>query len=393
MPANDQEPKILIVEDNRENIDLLVYFLRPQGYNLITATNGAKGLELVKKERPDIILLDIMLPKMDGFEVCERLKKDDSTKYIPIIMITALKDLKDKLRALQVGADDFITKPFENVELLARVKSLLRIKEYHDELERTNRELANKNESLLRMDQFKEELINLIVHDMKNPLFVIQGNLQMMSMSLNNLSPDYIKKYTQRIERSSQQLLRMVVNLLDISRIEEGTMVLKKDMVDFNKIVEEIVQRVKEYPENAQKEIKLDLDRNISDMIFDKSVIERVAENMINFATNNAVEEGVVTLVTKKLNSTKIQFTVHDNGTQIPKKFHDKIFEKFSQAEIKKDGHRVERALGLTFCKMAVEAHKGSMCLDLDNPIGNRFILEIQGLSDNVSHIESIQVD
>jgi K+-sensing histidine kinase KdpD len=388
--ASDNNQKILIIEDNQENIDLLVYFLRPQGYNLITATNGAKGFESVKKENPDIILLDIMLPKMDGFEVCERLKKDPDTKYIPIIMITALKDLKDKLRALQVGADDFITKPFENVELLARVKSLLRIKEYHDELERTNKELEEKNESLLRMDEFKEELINLIVHDMKNPLFVIQGNLQMMSMSLDNLSPDYIKKYTQRIERSSQQLLRMVVNLLDISRIEEGTMVLKQDMVDINKIIEEIIQRVKEYPENTQKEINFEMDPSIADMIFDKSVIERVVENMINFATNNVVEDGVVNLTTQKIDDTKIQFTVQDSGTQIPKKFHDKIFEKFSQAEIKKDGYRVERALGLTFCKMAVEAHNGSMCLDLDNPLGNRFVLDLQSLSSNIPQIESI---
>jgi DNA-binding response OmpR family regulator len=389
MPSKNNQ-KILIIEDNQENIDLLVYFLRPQGYNLVTATNGVKGLGLAKKEHPEIILLDIMLPKMDGFEVCERLKKDPDTKYIPIIMITALKDLKDKLRALQVGADDFITKPFENVELLARVKSLLRIKEYHDKLERTNKELEEKNESLLRMDEFKEELINLIVHDMKNPLFVIQGNLQMMSMSLDNLSPDYIKKYTQRIERSSQQLLRMVVNLLDISRIEEGTMVLKQDMVDFNKIIEEIIQRVKEYPENTQKEINFDKDSNITDMIFDKSVIERVVENMINFATNNVVEDGVVNLTTQKINDTKIQFTVQDSGTQIPIKFHDKIFEKFSQAEIKKDGYRVERALGLTFCKMAVEAHDGSMCLDLDNPLGNRFILELQSLSNNIPQIESL---
>jgi DNA-binding response OmpR family regulator len=389
MPSKNNQ-KILIIEDNQENIDLLVYFLRPQGYNLVTATNGVKGLELAKKEHPEIILLDIMLPKMNGFEVCERLKNAPDTKYIPIIMITALKDLKDKLRALQVGADDFITKPFENVELLARVKSLLRIKEYHDKLERTNKELEEKNESLLRMDEFKEELINLIVHDMKNPLFVIQGNLQMMSMSLDNLSPDYIKKYTQRIERSSQQLLRMVVNLLDISRIEEGTMVLKQDMVDFNKIIEEIVQRVREYPENTQKEINFDKDPSITDMIFDKSVIERVVENMINFATNNVVEDGVVNLTTQKINDTKIQFTVQDSGTQIPRKFHDKIFEKFSQAEIKKDGYRVERALGLTFCKMAVEAHDGSMCLDLDNPLGNRFILELQSLSNNIPQIESL---
>jgi len=237
----DKKHKILIVEDNQENIDLLEYFLRPHGYELIAVTDGLQALEAVKKEKPDIILLDIMLPKLDGFGVCERLKKDKKTQFIPIIMLTALKELKDKIKSLEVGADDFITKPFENVELLARVRSLLRLKEYHDRLEQTNAELEKKNQSLVRMDQFKEELINLIVHDMKNPLFVIQGNLQMMKMSMADISTEFLNKYTSRIERSAQQLLRMVVNLLDISRLEEGTMVLKKDMVNFNEIISEIV--------------------------------------------------------------------------------------------------------------------------------------------------------
>jgi DNA-binding response OmpR family regulator len=379
MPSN-KEQKVLIVEDNQENLDLLTYFLRPQGYTLIHAPDGIQALSMVEEKQPDIILLDIMLPKLDGFQVCERLKTNEKTKFIPIIMITALKELKDKIRSLEAGADDFITKPFENVELLARVKSLLRLKEYHDELESKNTELEEKNQSLLRMDMFKEDLVNLIVHDMKNPLFVIQGNLQMMSMTMNNMSAENLKKYTQRIERSSQQLLRMVINLLDISRIEEGTMVLKQDMVEFNKIVSEISQRVKEYPENDKKEFIVDLDESITEMVFDKSVVERVVENMINFASNNAGDEGKVNLTTKKLNGNKLLFKVHDTGTQIPKKFHDKIFEKLSQAEIKSDGYRVDRALGLTYCKMAVEAHKGTMYLDIENPIGNLFVIELTSL-------------
>jgi len=373
--------KILIVEDNQENIDLLHFFLKPQGYELITVMDGEKALEMVAKDIPDIILLDIMLPKVDGFQVCERLKKDEKTKYIPIIMITALKDMKDKLKALEMGADDFITKPFENVELLARVKSLLRIKSYHDELEQKNIELEEKNKSLVWMDKFKEELTGLIVHDMKNPLFVIQGNLQMMLMNLDQSPSEALKKYTKRIERSSQQLLRMVVNLLDISRFEEGRIELQKDPLNLNEIITEIVHRVKEYPENLNKEILVDLDRQVGEMILDKSMIERVIENLISFATNNASEGGRVNLGTKFLNEKAVEFAVHDDGTQIPRKFQDKIFEKYSQAEIKNAGYRVERALGLTFCKMAIEAHKGTMQLDLDNPVGNRFVIELTSLT------------
>jgi len=151
--------RILIVEDNQENIDLLYYFLSPQGYELTAVMDGQEAIKAVESEKPDLILLDIMLPKLDGFAVCERLKKNNETKSIPIIMLTALKDLKDKIKSLEVGADDFISKPFENVELLARVKSLLRLKEYHDEIEKKNVELEKKNQSLMKMDGFKEDLI------------------------------------------------------------------------------------------------------------------------------------------------------------------------------------------------------------------------------------------
>lgn len=375
--TSSKKHKILIVEDKQENMDLLVYFLHPQGYEIISVYDGLSALQKVEEEHPDIILLDIMLPKMDGYEVCGRLKKDPETKFIPIIMLTALKELKDKVRALEVGADDFLSKPFENIELLARVKSLLRLKEYHDELQSKNLELAEKNESLIRMDRFKEDLTNLIIHDMKNPLFVIQGNLQMMSMSMENVPPEILKKYAQRIERSSQQLLRMVVNLLDISRIEEGTIDLKNDRASINEIIDKIIERIKDYPENKNKEILVDLDSNLPELTIDRSVMERVFENLINFSITNLVDEGKVTITTAAGDDQKIQFVTHDNGTQIPKNYHDKIFEKFSQTEIKDSGYRVDRALGLTFCKMAVEAHKGSMWLDLENKVGNKFIIEL----------------
>ncbi len=375
--TSSKKHKILIVEDSQENMDLLVYFLHPQGYEIISVYDGLSALQKVEEEHPDIILLDIMLPKMDGYEVCGRLKKDPETKFIPIIMLTALKELKDKVRALEVGADDFLTKPFENIELLARVKSLLRLKEYHDELQSKNLELAQKNESLMRMDRFKEDLTNLIIHDMKNPLFVIQGNLQMMSMSMENVPPEILKKYAQRIERSSQQLLRMVVNLLDISRIEEGTIDLKNDHANINEIIDKIIERIKDYPENKNKEILVDLDNNLPELTIDRSVMGRVFENLINFSITNLVDEGKVTITTAAVDDQRIQFVTHDNGTQIPKNYHDKIFEKFSQTEIKDSGYRVDRALGLTFCKMAVEAHKGSMWLDLENKVGNKFIIEL----------------
>jgi K+-sensing histidine kinase KdpD len=194
---------------------------------------------------------------------------------------------------------------------------------------------------------------------------------------MENVPPEILKKYAQRIERSSQQLLRMVVNLLDISRIEEGTIDLKNDHANINEIIDKIIERIKDYPENKNKEILVDLNSNLPELTIDRSVMERVFENLINFSITNLVDEGKVTITTAAVDDQKIQFVTHDNGTQIPKNYYDKIFEKFSQTEIKDSGYRVDRALGLTFCKMAVEAHKGSMWLDLETKVGNKFIIEL----------------
>jgi K+-sensing histidine kinase KdpD len=377
MTSSESSAKILIVEDNKENVDLLVYFLKPQNYLLEIAHDGVEAMEKIEKEPPDIILLDIMLPRMDGFELCERVKKDPATMFIPVIMITALKDLKDKMRSLEVGADDFITKPFENVELLTRVKSLLRIKKYHDELEKKNTELADKNKELIQMDQFKEELVHLIVHDMKNPLFVIQGNLQMMSMGLEQSASDMLKKYVGRIDRSAQNLLRMVTNLIDISKIEQGTMQLNLEVTNLNEVLEKTITKYREYPEYREKVIQTDFTGGLPMVHIDRSVMEQVFDNLLSFSIPNVPNDGKIEIHTA-MDGDQVMVSIHDFGVQIPHKYKNQLFDKFSQVQIKDEGYRLSRALGFTFSRLAAEAHGGSLVLDDQNQVGNRFVLKIK---------------
>ncbi|MCB0282070.1 MAG: response regulator [Calditrichae bacterium] len=369
MEAEEKRPRILIVEDKQDNVDLISYFLKPQNYEIFIAMDGEAGLEMVTKHNPDIILLDIMLPKMNGFEVCERIKKNPATRFIPVIMITALKDLKDKIHSLEVGADDFITKPFENVELLTRVKSLLRIKRYHDELEQ-------KNKALLRMDQFKDDLAHLIVHDMKNPIFVIQGNLQMMGMGMNEPTAGLLKKYVDRIERSTQHLLRMVLNLIDISKIESGKMKLNKEMIKVNETIERCVQKIWDYPENKEKKISMNLSDDVTILSLDNSVFERVLDNIITFSSANINSSGEVKIITS-FEKEEVTIEIIDDGIQIPDKYQHAVFEKYSQVEIKNEGYRLGRGLGFTYSKLAIEAHEGSIYLDNSNVLGNKFVINL----------------
>ncbi len=351
-------PKILIVDDNQDNVDLIAYFLRPQNYDIRSASDGVEAINQVELDLPDLILLDIRLPRMDGFEVCEKLKKNDRTRFIPIIMITASQDVKHKIQSLEAGADDFISQPFENIELVARVKSLLRIKAYQDELNIKNKELEEKNKLLVRMDQFKEELSHLIVHDMKNPLFVIQGNLQMLSMTMNAPGFEKYKKYVNRIERSSENLLRMVTNLVDIAKIEDGSFKLSSELTNINDIIEKCKSKIQDYPEHEKKAIHYTPILKGGLMKADSSILERVFDNLFQFLLNNVEDQGLIEIKSIPVES-GLMFELTDNGTPLPLKYTDQIFNKFSIKEIKNEGYRVGRGLGMTFCKLAVEAHHG----------------------------------
>ena len=157
----DRQPRILAVDDTPHNIKLLEAVLAPRGYTLVPAGNGTEALEKVASERPDLILLDVVMPGMDGYEVCRRLRDDASTRLLPVVMITASGD-QEKVKAIEAGADDFILKPFNHAELLARVKSLLRIKEYYDTIQAQAAELAELNRTLEgRVRQQVDELERL----------------------------------------------------------------------------------------------------------------------------------------------------------------------------------------------------------------------------------------
>ncbi len=369
--------RILIVDDSQESIDLLEYFLKPAGYNIDKANDGATALELVEKEPPDIILLDVMLPKINGYEVCEKLKKRQSTFHIPIIMITVLKELKDKIKALEAGADDFLSKPFDSVELLTRVKSLLRIKNYHDEIIKRNLELEKQKEALLREDHLKKELTNLIVHDMKNPLFVIQGNLQMMEMNRLSTQGESSDVYTQRIARSSRSLLRMILNLLDISRLEQQKMEFEPVPTDLNGMINDIIDSFKDIPEHQSKSVHMKLREDLSTVFVDKEIFERVLENCFNYVFQNTPEFMSIHVETGEGLQSKIKLTVTHDGKPIPEQFKDKVFLKNAQPELKKAGYKPARGLGLIFCRLALEALNGKIFLDDKVRDKNAFILEL----------------
>jgi two-component system sensor histidine kinase/response regulator len=212
---------------------------------------------------------------------------------------------------------------------------------------------------------------------MKNPLFVIQGNLQMMALNKSMESEDRSEVYTQRIARSSRSLLRMILNLLDISRLEQQQMEIEPVPVDLNILINEIVSGFKDIPEHESKSVQLKLKENISQIYVDKELFERILDNLMNYVFKNTPDKQSVLVETKELDDHRLRLKISHDGTPVPGDFKKKIFLKHFQSELKKAGFKPARGLGLLFCKLAMEAQDGTIVLDPQAKDFNRFILEM----------------
>ena len=209
---NQIKPRILVVDDVMQNLQVVGTMLRNEGYDVMPAGSGPQALERVRVRVPDLILLDLMMPEMDGLEVCRRLKADSSTRQIPIIFLTASNEMEHLVKGFEAGAVDYVTKPFNGAELLARV--------------RTHLELKLARERLREMNDEKNEFMGIAAHDLRNPLSAIQGYSEMVIEDAQSLKHSELEANGERIRETAKRMADMVQNLLDANRIERGEMKL-----------------------------------------------------------------------------------------------------------------------------------------------------------------------
>jgi signal transduction histidine kinase len=368
-------PLILVADDVPANVELLYDQLAMLGYRVISAVDGPSAVEMCFAEQPDLCILDVAMPagslrvddRSTGFEVCRRLKRDPRTERIPVIFVTALNDTTDRVKAIEAGGDDFLTKPHNRQILSARVRSLLRLKFATDALDDSYRKLRE-------LEKVRDDLMKMIVHDLKTPLTSVLASLEMA------LDGDFgeVSEMQRRVlgdaETKAEDLLGLIGDLLEVARIEENAIDLDLEPIAPGAFVAEIVQEwdVRFQQEGAKVFVDVADDAPVIDA--DKGLLRRVFANLIQNALTHTVSGVEITILAHKDTATGgILFTVADNGPGIPPEYHELIFRKFERAKQPEVPRVRSSGLGLAFCKLAVEVHGGRIWVRSTEGKGSQF--------------------
>ncbi len=358
-------PTIMVVDDTPANLRLLGEMLRSQGYRVVAFPQGALALKAAEKTPPDLILMDIKMPDMDGFEVCRRLKESDALKDIPVIFVSSLSDIVSKVEGFRAGGVDYVSKPFQFEEVVARVET-------HLLLRRQRKEIEAAYAKLREMEASRDALVHMVVHDMRSPLTVVIFNLA--SATEMQLPPDAAAAIADSL-LASQTLVEMVDSMLDVSKMEAAQLVLSLSPVDLRQLAKNQVERLEAL--KGQRTVTLCLPEQMQTVMCDEHLVGRVLQNLLFNALKftNILQGAIAVTVSSSAECVRVE--VADNGRGIPEEHRAKVFDKFYQVASRGRGHMHSSGLGLTFCKLAVEAHGGRIGVESAVGQGSRFWFEL----------------
>jgi two-component system sensor histidine kinase/response regulator len=368
MPSRE---KILVVDQDPNTSRAILTVLTSAGFDALEARDPQSAQEIAEAG-VDLVVLDLMLDGRGGLALCEGLRRAEATKDVPVLFISAAGDSQAQRIAIEAGGDDFLSKPIHRGELLLRIRSLLQFRRMQRELANKNQLLMEQRDALLRLQRQKEELTEIVVHDLKNPLAAIAANAAYLSMAKE--MNDDTRDCSSGIARAADNMLRMVHDILDVSRAEEAGLNLKLEEVDFAAMCERATALMSRRAEERRVSLVAETGTGEMRLLADPDLIRRVIENLLDNAIRYTPSGGRVSLAVADLEQA-LCVSVADGGPGIPEQERARIFEKYAQLERKDDKaqKRFGRGIGLSFVKMVVDAHRGQIRV-LDNaPRGARF--------------------
>lgn len=379
MNINPEDYRILIVDDTTANVRLLSHVLEKEGYAVLSAYNGEEAIRLTREEKPDLILLDVMMPGMSGFEVASELKEDDKLADIPIIFLSALSESDIKVKGFKSGGVDYITKPFKKEETLARIQTHLHLQTLQNTLNEQIDELRLRESELSILNKQKDNLVRMVSHDIKNPLTGILGLVKMMR-SNDRISAEEREQMFLIIEDSGVKLLNLVKQMLDKEENRNAREVLNLEETDLPGLANSIYEMHKAKSVLKEIELALDLDLICDTAVMDGSKMEIALGNLVSNALKFTKPGGKVSL--RMCDDTKgdLTFKVTDTGIGIPEKLKNNIFLSAERSSTLGTGGESGTGLGLDIVQHYVNMHKGTVSVESEVNRGTTFIIEIPAI-------------
>jgi two-component system, sensor histidine kinase and response regulator len=373
IPNSAKVDRILVVDDAPDNVLLVRAILEDEGYEISSADNGFSALAQIEKSPPDVVLLDVMMPEMDGYEVTQRIRQNAKLPFMPILLITA-HDQASLVKGLDMGADDFIRKPFEIDELLARVRSLLRLKHSVDKYD------------LIALQ--REDFVSRLAHDLRTPLVAADRMLSLMQQgALGEISPPMWDALGTMI-RSNQNLIKIVNMLLEVYRYEAGRKTLSFSTLDLQQLLSDVVEELATLAAAKNLTINLGSDGDINNSKIrklrgDRLELNRLFTNLIGNAIK-FTDTGKIDIFMRVSNSSfnnnnnpqkqrSIIVEIKDTGPGISPDQQAKLFERFGPGTHKRSG----TGLGLHLCRQIVEAHNGTIEVKSELGKGSLFTVRL----------------
>jgi signal transduction histidine kinase len=376
---------ILIVDDEPRNVVMIRELLKVGGFKVRSAEDGEIALKVIEMEAPDLILLDVMLPGMDGFTVCRHLKDNPATVFIPVIILTALKGTQERIKGASAGADEFLSKPFDSVELLTRVKSLLRVKYLNDQLKASNTELErrvaartaeleNAVTQLRELDRLKSEFISNVSHELRTPLLHVKGYVDLLADGAMGTLTAKQQEGLGVAKEAIEQLERVVEDIVDFSSIHEQQLTLEP--IYLTDLCRNVIHSAGAMAARRQATVQLIAPPEALRVQADRVALTRILRHLLDNALKfGPLHQTVQIELTKQPKAARI--TVRDHGPGLSPPELGRIFDMFYQV----DGSTTRRAgglgVGLSLVRKLVEAHGARIQVSSDVGQGSAFYFDL----------------
>lgn len=373
-------PIILIVDDIPKNLQILSGLLSKEGYEIAFASNGRQAIEIAENIQPDLILLDIMMPEMDGYNVCTILKQNPKTMNIPIIFITGRAETEDVVKGFEVGAVDYITKPFNSVELLSRVRTHIELKRSRDAIVEYSKQLERAQEELKQALAQKDKFFSIIAHDLRGPFTGFIGLSELLTEAYADLGKEEIHQIAQSMNNAAKKLFELLENLLEWSRSQMGRIQYNPMPIELKDLFERITSLFKDTAKNKNITLEIDLPENII-IKADNYMTNTIIRNLISNAIKFSFKDSKIIIGAKKEENYAVIY-VKDFGMGMNDEAKQKVFRLDAKYTTQGTANESGTGLGLILCKELTEKQGGTISFESELGLGTTFYVKLPLMQD-----------